>query len=217
MEQHTYILSLESSGPTCSAAISDNGTLLAEYNVYISNYHDKLLAEFVNRLLKDFHLKADDLQAVAVSSGPGSFTGLRIGAAIAKGLCYGGAPKLIAVPTMKALAYEFLKSGRIDDSEFDVVLSSHKDFVYLQSFNDKLEELNEVSYLKLEDVSDNIVSRFVAVCGLPDGLFLSFLQHRIKLSASLISSLANKMYWEEKFTDAGEYVPFYVQEFVVKK
>jgi tRNA threonylcarbamoyl adenosine modification protein YeaZ len=153
-----YILSIESSGKVCGIAllsfennrlnfennnfennnILTNFELLSEYNIYVGNKHDRFLAELCHRILNDNDLRVDDLSGVAVSIGPGSFTGLRIGSALAKGLCFTvdeenevdekneenktHSIKLIAVPTLKALAYrvnEFLKSVNYFENNID--------------------------------------------------------------------------------------------------
>ena len=103
------ILSLETSGKTCGVAISRDNEIIAEKAIYEHNTHDRLLAKSVNELLDDVKLDINDLDAVALSAGPGSFTGLRIGAALAKGLCFDNKIKFIPVPTLESIAYSAYK------------------------------------------------------------------------------------------------------------
>ena len=135
-KEKNYILSLETSGVTCGVAISNGKNILAEYSIYMSNQHDRLLAELTRRILKDVGISLNDLSAVAVSAGPGSFTGLRIGAALAKGLCYDGNPKFIAIPTLSAFAYHSHELAELTDSKRIIAaISSHKDLMYYQIFS----------------------------------------------------------------------------------
>ncbi len=99
------ILLLETTTRVCSAGIAREGSVLAMREDASSNYsHSEMLTVFVEDVLKEAGLKTADLDAVAVSQGPGSYTGLRIGVSVAKGFCYARDIPLLAVDTMKALA-----------------------------------------------------------------------------------------------------------------
>ncbi len=99
------ILLIETSTKACSAGIADRGEVIAMREDVRSDYsHAALLTVFVEEALREAGMKAGDLDAVAVSQGPGSYTGLRIGVSAAKGICFGQDIPLVAVETMKALA-----------------------------------------------------------------------------------------------------------------
>ncbi len=103
----THLLCIETTTTQCSVALCSNGevTDLAQSN-HEHYKHGQLLHVYIDDVLTKNHLKPSDLAAIAISSGPGSYTGLRIGAAAAKGLCYANDIPLIAIPTLDVLARE---------------------------------------------------------------------------------------------------------------
>src|SRR5210317_1178921 len=98
------ILSIETSTPTSSIAIHDSGRLIASQHIYLDKSHSAYLAPSIKFLFETCGLKIDQLDAVAISKGPGSYTGLRIGTSTAKGICYALDTKLISVNTLEAMA-----------------------------------------------------------------------------------------------------------------
>ncbi|MCI1720338.1 MAG: tRNA (adenosine(37)-N6)-threonylcarbamoyltransferase complex dimerization subunit type 1 TsaB [Bacteroidales bacterium] len=98
------IILLETATDSCSAALADGEKIVAEKYANVPKAHATLLARFVDEILKENKLTAADCAAVAVSEGPGSYTGLRVGASLAKGLCYGANLPLIGVSTLAAIA-----------------------------------------------------------------------------------------------------------------
>lgn len=100
------ILSLETSTDVCSVALHDDKKLLAEAVVREAQVHASLLAPMIEDVMKTAHLRSRDIEAVAVTSGPGSYTGLRIGTSTAKGLCFALNVPLLAVGTLGLLAYQ---------------------------------------------------------------------------------------------------------------
>lgn len=101
------VLAIESAALVASTAILNQGTVLAEYTLNTRLTHSQTLLPMINELLNKTELTGADMDAIAVSAGPGSFTGLRIGAATAKGLGMAWEKPLIAVPTLAATAYQF--------------------------------------------------------------------------------------------------------------
>ena len=99
------ILALDSSATSASIAITDGTTLLAEYTLDNGNTHSETLLPMVEFALRTLSLTVDDIDLFAVSAGPGSFTGVRIGAATVKGLAFGRDIPCVAVSTLHALAY----------------------------------------------------------------------------------------------------------------
>lgn len=210
------IISIESSGATCGVAISSDKGLLGEYSLFPSNLHDRLLAELTRRLLKDLNFTIEDVSAVAVSAGPGSFTGLRIGASIAKALCFEEMPKLIAVPTLHALAAasdEFARSIAADG--IVAIIPSHKELFYAQKFTNDGEPQSDIILAPMDEIESMIAFKTV-LCGpgaaaFKSGVSLSGLQ---RLTPRFIARLAGRMFLKDEFVSAEEYIPLYVQEFV---
>jgi len=99
------ILAIETSGETASAAVVTEGKVLAEINFCVKSTHSRTLMPMIDFMLGTAGIELAGVDFVALGAGPGSFTGLRIGAATAKALCHGADKKLIPVPTLDALAY----------------------------------------------------------------------------------------------------------------
>ena len=99
------ILALDSSGIVASVAVVEDDTLLAEYTVNYKKTHSQTLLPMLDEIVKMTELELESIDAIAVAAGPGSFTGLRIGSATAKGLGLALKKPLVAVPTVDALAY----------------------------------------------------------------------------------------------------------------
>jgi tRNA threonylcarbamoyladenosine biosynthesis protein TsaB len=106
MSEDTFILGIESSGMNSAVAVSQNGRLMGQISLNMKNIHSRLLASFARDLLKQLGLGFEALSAVAVSAGPGSFTGLRIGFSLAKGLAHVLKIPIVRVPTPDIWAYQ---------------------------------------------------------------------------------------------------------------
>lgn len=102
----TVLLGIESSGLTCAAGIFREGELLAEISANIKNIHSQKLAPFVEYVLQTANITAAELNAIVLSAGPGSFTGLRIGYSVAKGLAHALNIPIVEVPTLDIWAYQ---------------------------------------------------------------------------------------------------------------
>jgi tRNA threonylcarbamoyladenosine biosynthesis protein TsaB len=217
------IISMETGGQLCGIALSNNNDILAEYSAEGKNIHDKLCAEFVKRALEDFDLTINDIDAIAVSAGPGSFTGLRIGASIAKALCFKEndsvyAPKFIAVPSLSAFAFE--ASGLAKKTSANKIIAAipaQKEILYYQEFDINGNELSgiissENSEFEKFDFDNTILCGPVA-SHINEVLTLPYLQN---YSPVFIARLAQKMFSENTFTDPNAFNPSYIQEFQLK-
>ncbi len=210
------ILSIETSGKNCSVSLSDADNIVAEYSVYGKNQHDRLLAELTSRILNDFNIKLDEINAVAVSAGPGSFTGLRIGISFAKGLCFGGLPKLISVPTLQAIANNYIDSANLlNVSKITSVIHSHKDLYYYQYFDLNGNEISDILFLPLENIVQQLESNCL-VCSSNQILNIGSPSLQFNLTASVIAKTAHKLFSNQQFTKENDFNPIYVQDFIPK-
>ncbi len=208
------ILSIETSGNICGVALSGNKQLLCEYNSFTNNSHDKLLAEYISRILSDNDMIVDDLDAVAISSGPGSFTGLRIGGAVAKSLCYSNKPKLIAVPTLDSVSAAAVKYN-CNKSNICVCIKSHKDMVYFRIYDSFGFPQSEIYFDTLEELQKYLLpSTMLCGNGFPNSFEKIYFNEGIK--AGYIDVYAQKLYQNHEFTRPEDFEPLYVQEFVPK-
>lgn len=161
-----YILCLETSASQCSIGITHpNGHLLLESP--LSNNHAEVLMPMIEDLLLQANLKPTDLEAIAISSGPGSYTGLRIGASTAKGLCFGLNIPLIAINTLEALASAAIESS---DASYDVywpMIDARRMEVYEALYAADLSLLRPMHNLILTEAItlDDLMDKRVLICG----------------------------------------------------
>lgn len=136
------ILSIETSTDVCSVAVSDNGAVIFNKEDHSGPNHAVKLGVFVDEAISYIDSRNIPLEAVAVSCGPGSYTGLRIGVSMAKGLCYGRGAKLIAVPTLELLAVPVLLGEHPAEEDALIVpmLDARRMEVYAQVFDRALRE-----------------------------------------------------------------------------
>ncbi len=128
------ILGIDSSGHTASCAILEDGVVLAEYSTNIGLTHSQTLLPMVAEIFSRTDKKPKNLDAIAVSAGPGSFTGLRIGASTAKGLALGYNIPLIEVSTLEALAYNISDAAVIDSLYVHPIMDARRKQVYTAAF-----------------------------------------------------------------------------------
>ncbi|MBT8319527.1 MAG: tRNA (adenosine(37)-N6)-threonylcarbamoyltransferase complex dimerization subunit type 1 TsaB, partial [Gramella sp.] len=134
------ILCLETATTNCSVGIAKDGRLIALKEDNSKNYsHAEKLHVFINEVLSDAGVIAKDLDAIAVSKGPGSYTGLRIGVSSAKGLCYSLDIPLISVPTLDLLAYKF----KGEEGIFISMLDARRMEVYSAVYDSEINQLRD--------------------------------------------------------------------------
>jgi tRNA threonylcarbamoyladenosine biosynthesis protein TsaB len=136
------ILSVDSSAIVASVALSDDGRLLAEYTLNNKNTHSETLLPMIESLLSFFSMSADDVDLFAVSTGPGSFTGVRIGTATVKGLAFAKGRPCVGVSTLEAIAYNL----RFHKGIVCPVMNARRSQVYTAIFRsdgEKLERLTD--------------------------------------------------------------------------
>lgn len=218
MKSKNKILSVETSSSLCGVCLSegDNPRALVEYEG--GNIHDRFLAELVRRTISDFGVSADELDALAISCGPGSFTGLRIGAAFAKGFCFGGDPKLIAVPTLTAAAnYAAEFAQATGAAGIFALAASHKNLSYLQIFEPDGNPKSEIELLENEEILRNI-NKETLLCGAGATIFDKGIKlgRLSRFSAEFVAKVSLPMFDRGEFTSASEFAPLYVQEFQPK-
>lgn len=147
------ILCIETGTDICSVGIVNNGELISLRESDSGRDHAKKVAVFVDELLAENNIDPQQIDAVAVGEGPGSYTGLRIGVSFAKGLCYGLGKPLIAVSSLASLAavaIEDYKAGIIDIENWDSarlcpMIDARRMEVYTQVFDSKANPLSSVT------------------------------------------------------------------------
>lgn len=220
------LLCIETSGKNCSVALFEGLQLVSIREVHTEQFsHSENLHVFIEQVLKESNLQPKAIKAIAISAGPGSYTGLRIGVATAKGLCYGWDIPLIALPTLRILAeqvsYEFTDIEyiipMIDARRMEVFTS-----VYSHDFSPILGERAEIltestfdTYLnkgKTIFLGDGI-TKFQAICKHENAYFW---ENRFP-SAKQMGRLALEKYQAQAFEDIVYFEPFYLKEFYFNK
>ncbi len=146
METEKAILSIETSDVVCSACIYFNENKYFSSSIHLKNSHSEKLLIIIDNLMKAAEIQSYQIESIAISEGPGSFTGLRIGMAAAKGLAYGWKIPLIPVPTFEALALEISGLYR-SGTNFFIVNKVNKDEVYIAKF-----QIKANSYIFVDDL-----------------------------------------------------------------
>lgn len=216
------ILCIETATTNCSVAIGKEGKLVALKEDYNSSYsHAERLHIFIENILKENRLSVEDLDAVAVSQGPGSYTGLRIGVSTAKGFCFAADKPLISVPTLNSLAHQV---SEVACDYIFPLLDARRMEVYTTGFNSKKEKLSETEAKILDKSSfmeflekgkvcfiGNGVEKFKEICFHPNAVFIEG-----KLpSATEMVKLAEKEFQNENFEDVAYFEPFYLKDFMI--
>lgn len=218
------ILNIETSTHVCSVALAKGGDILFERVSTEGPSHAVLLGCYVEEALS-YAKKADfTIDAVAVSAGPGSYTGLRIGVSVAKGICFGSGIPLIAVPTLEILASKAVLQANDSDALYCPMLDARRMEVYDAVFDARLDPLKETSadiitpdtfagYLdtgKQVYFFGNGAPKCKTVITAPNAVFIDGLD----LLASDMVPLSMKACAGKQFVDVAYYEPFYLKEFV---
>ena len=219
------ILSLETSTTVCSVALHENDSLLAVAEVHLEHSHASKLAQLVDTVVKLSGLALHDVNAIAVSSGPGSYTGLRIGTSTAKGICFALNVPLIAIDTLKILA-EQMKGMNINrsllcpmidarrmevycsvaDAEGMVVQNVEAKIIDEKSFEELLNENRMIFFGNGAEKCKTVITHSNAA--FVDGITPSAVQ---------LGAMALKKFKGAEFEDLYHFEPFYLKEFKAKR
>ena len=140
------VLGIETSGILCSIAWYENGQILLEYNIERNQVHSSVLADLFNDGMKYLDKKTTDISLAAISRGPGSFTGLRIGMSFIKGLCFGSDIPIIGVSNFNVLALQVCSI----DMPFITLINANKGRFYYAKFANKFEDFTEKGILEVD-------------------------------------------------------------------
>lgn len=222
----TNILSIESSGIICSVALYQNEELLDCIESTEPNVHGEKLAVFIDEILKKNSMSPADLSAIAVSEGPGSYTGLRIGVSVAKGMCYALSIPLISIDTLKSLAYAMqITQATFDkDTVFLPMIDARRMEVYLAGFDTNLNKIITTKPVILEEEFysglEKTLTYYITGSGASkvnydtEGLKL-VKSDEVGLTAKHIGALAYAKFRENDFEDVAYFEPVYLKEFAM--
>lgn len=218
----SLILNLETATKNCSVALAKDGKTIACKEIAAQNFsHAEKLHVFIEEILSENNIQFSDLNAIAVSQGPGSYTGLRIGVSSAKGLCYALNIPLIAIDTLQLLAKQItIENGIIlpmIDARRMEVFSAFYDKNHIQIRTTQAEIIDESSYQEISGtihlVGDGI-EKFKNT--LTDEKFI-FHSDAVFPSAKEMSELSYDKFKIKDFVDVAYFEPFYLKDFVLSK
>lgn len=219
-----YILSLETSTSVCSVALHNKGICLWSKEVDQEKAHSTLLGTFIQSAFDQSGIDKSQLEAVAISSGPGSYTGLRIGTSLAKGLCFGLGINLISVDTLEAMArqvdsktYKFL-CPMIDARRMEVYcMVLGEKYQVIQNIESKIIDENSFEFeLAQGKVAffGNGASKCKELLGNhANAIFVE----QIGASARTIGYMAFEKFKNQQFEDLSSFEPFYLKQFQAGK
>lgn len=219
------ILALDTSGMTATTAIVDETKTIAEFSINYKKTHSQTLMPMIENMLNIIDLDINTIDYVAVSSGPGSFTGLRIGAATAKGIAHGINKPLVPVPTLDALAYNIFGT----DKAICPIMDARRNQVYssFYMYNDnKLERLSDYLVESIDNIIDIAYNFDCEVIFLGDGVDVhkDILEARLEDNclfaplncnmqrAASVGALAVEMIKNNMTINYAEFAPFYLRK-----
>ena len=228
------ILNIETATHVCSVALGVDGNVVTMRENKEGRSHASLLAYFIGEILEEQKIRVSQLDAISISQGPGSYTGLRIGVSTAKGLCYGAGIPLIAVPTLQSLAAglmeQFNQTGRaktMDDQTLLVpMLDARRMEVYSALYNTRLERVREVKpeIIDANSFGDWLDKYNLIFAGSGAPKVRETISHPnaefvddVELSARFMAQLSDDRFTNQQFEDVAYFEPFYLKEFIATK
>ena len=223
------ILCLETATPSCSVALVHNGEVLACEEDPKGQNHSEKITLFIDSVMKKAGISYDQLDAVAVSMGPGSYTGLRIGVSTAKGICYAVSKPLIAVETLEAMAYggsSVISSERSERRNLLLIpaIDARRMEVYAAIFDENVNKIKDTEAVIIDENSFADLKKDHHLYLFGDGadkcaeIFAN--DDKITVikdfycSAKYMNTIAQQKFNNSEFVDVAYFEPFYLKDFV---
>lgn len=220
-----YLLCIETATPVCSVALCENNKVIELIESTKKNSHAEVVAVFIDQILRKTGLKPSELSAIAVSKGPGSYTGLRIGVSTAKGLCYAIDKPIIAVNTLHSMAAGLIANQESNNIEnlFCPMIDARRMEVYSAIYNHQGEEMRET---KAEIIDEQSFSEYLETSSItffgdgaekceeilkhPNAIFINDFQP----SASYMATMVYQKFLSNQVEDVAYFEPYYLKDFV---
>lgn len=225
-ERGPVILAMETATGVSSVAAFESGKLLGVNEYHTNKLHARLITVMVDQLLSDLSLKPADLAAIAVSAGPGSYTGLRVGVSTAKGLAMALDKPLLSVGSLETLAQSVTDVARALGACIVPMIDARRMEVYCAVFDENGKEMVPTRAMVVEEGAFAELMQDRKVIFLGDGaakceaLLASdqaiFLKNRLS-SASAMGKVAWNKFQQEDFEDLVTFEPFYLKDYVATK
>ena len=221
------ILCIETSTNVCSAAMTDNGNLLFTEVEYSANSHASILTILIEKVMKKSKIEFCEIDAVAVSSGPGSYTGLRIGVSTAKGICYAINKPLIAITSLQIVTQQALKihndAIKAENLLLCPMIDARRMEVYTAIFDANISQIEEIKaeIITVESFSTLLEKQKIAFFGDGAQKCKDVIQNKnaifweeIYPLASAMAEPAQVLFNENCFEDTAYFEPFYLKDFI---
>jgi tRNA threonylcarbamoyladenosine biosynthesis protein TsaB len=222
------ILCLETATPVCSVALCDRAGVISVRESRENKSHATQLTVFIKELLKESRIRPDELEAVAISKGPGSYTGLRIGVSVAKGITYAASVPLIGVDTTRSMFNGIAeianeKYGADNTSIFCPMIDAKRMEVYYSLFDSAGKVIKEISAEVINELSFGDIPESVRIVFFGDGAgkCQQITSHKnsvfdtdFSISASFMYKTAIEIYDSGGFEDIAYFEPFYLKDFI---
>lgn len=214
------ILLIETATEICSVGISQDGNVLVQLQADNNFQHGQQITRLIQSCTKAAKIELAEIDAVAISKGPGSYTALRIGAATAKGICYALDKPLIAVDTLQALALASSRQNKVENALYAPMIDARRMEVYTAFYDDKGTELIPPHALIVEadSLNEHIdAGKTIILSGNGAEKCRSVLPQQkvliepIFCSAALLSPIAEKKWKASSFESIAYYSPFYLK------
>ncbi|MDR2064462.1 MAG: tRNA (adenosine(37)-N6)-threonylcarbamoyltransferase complex dimerization subunit type 1 TsaB [Prevotellaceae bacterium] len=218
------ILNIESGTSVCSVALSQNRQITALRESDGEVAHAAKLSVFIDELLNSRNIKVSDLDAIAISEGPGSYTGIRIGVSTAKGLCFGADKPLIAIGSLQSLAMLAVEKIKpASETLLCPMIDARRMEVYTALFNSSADAISQISAQIIDENTfieplktkkiiffGNGAEKCKPVISSPNAVFVD-----IKASAMGMIDIAIEKFNNSDFVDIAYFEPFYLKDFVI--
>ncbi len=222
------ILCLETATPVCSAALCDSKGIISVMESHENKSHATQLTLFIEKLLEEAEIRPSELEAVAVSKGPGSFTGLRIGVSVAKGIAYGASVPLIGIDTTRsmfngAITNAVEKYGTDSTSLFCPMIDAKRMEVYYSLFDANGKVIKKISAEVINNGSFSEIPESVKMVFFGDGAGKchdmtghknSVFDNDFMISAAYMYKTVFEEYNSDHFEDVAYFEPFYLKDFI---
>jgi len=220
------ILNIETATEVCSVALCNNGVVICKRETSDQNSHSELITTFVEEILFETKTKISQIEAIGLSMGPGSYTGLRIGTSTAKGLCYALDIPLIAISTIEAIAFGTIENINNENALYCPMIDARRMEVYSAIFDSKLNQIEPIEANIIDENSFKaiLLNRKTYFSGNGAEKCRSILSNYdnaqivdIKASSTHLAKLSEIKFNKNQFENLAYFEPFYLKDFIAAK